>query len=87
MAAYLLPKINYLTANSPTFVSFLIALILLIMSYYSSMLKNTNGTNKIITGTGKCITSTDKCMWKHLCDVPNGVKTRSKDKNEPTVRY
>ena len=35
----------------------------------------------------KCITPTDKCMWKHLCDVPNGVKTRSKAKNEPTVDY
>ena len=35
----------------------------------------------------KCITPTDKCMWKHLCDVPNGVKTRSKAKNEEVDRY
>ena len=35
----------------------------------------------------KCITPSDKCMWKHLCDVPNGVKTRSKAKNEPTIDY
>ena len=57
------------------------------MSYYGCMLKNADGTNKIITCTDKCISPTDKCMWKCPCDVPNGVKTRSKTKNEPTVDY
>ena len=51
------------------------------------MLENADRTNKIITGTKQCIASTDKCMWKHLNNVPNGVKTRSKTKNEPTVAY
>ena len=26
-------------------------------------------------------------MWKHPNDVPNGVKARSKTKNEPAVSY
>ena len=57
------------------------------MSYHGCMLKNSDGTNKIITGTEKCITPTNTCMWKHPCNVPNGVKTRSKAKNKPTVGY
>ena len=57
------------------------------MSHHGCMLKNSDGTNKIITGTEKCITPTNKCMWKHPCNVPNGVKTRSKAKNKPTVGY
>ena len=57
------------------------------MSYHGCMLKNADGTNKIITGMEQCITPTDKCMWMHPNDVPNEVKTRSKTKNEPTVSY
>ena len=55
--------------------------------YHGSMLKNINRTNKIITNTENCITPTDQCLWKHPNDVPNGVKTRSKTKDEPTVGY
>ena len=51
------------------------------------MLKNVVGTNKIITGTDKCITATDKCMQKYPWNVPNGVKTILKTKNEPTINY
>ena len=57
------------------------------MSYHGCVLKNSDGNNKIITGTEKCITLTNKCMWKHPCNVSNGVKTRSKAKNKPTVGY
>ena len=57
------------------------------MSYHGCMLKNADGTNKIIIGTEQCITPTDKCMWKNRNGVPNRVKTRSKTKNEPTIDY
>ena len=57
------------------------------MSYHECMLKNADGANKIISGNEKCIAPTDKCMWKYPTDVPNGVKTRSKAKSEPTVGY
>ena len=57
------------------------------MSYHGCALKNSDGNNKIITGTEKCITLTNKCMWKHPCNVSNGVKTRSKAKNKPNVGY
>ena len=57
------------------------------MSYHGYMLKNVDGTNKIITDMEKCITPTDKYMWKYPSDVPNGVKTGSNTKNEPTVDY
>ena len=40
------------------------------------MLKNADGTNKIISGNEK-----------YPSDVPNGVKTRSKANNEPNVVY
>ena len=50
------------------------------------MLKNADGTNKVITSMGTFITPTDKCMCT-LCDVPNRIKTRSRAKNEPTVGY
>ena len=78
-----------LIANSPRYVSFLLALIRLTvtMSYHDCMLKNTDGTNKVMTGMEICITPTDKCIWKYPCDVPNRVKTRSKTMNEPTVGY
>ena len=51
------------------------------------MLKSAGGTKKIITGMEKCITPTNKCISKYPWDVPNVGKTRSKDKNEPTVGY
>ena len=51
------------------------------------MLKNADGTNKIISATEKYIMPTNKCMWKYPSDVPNGVKTRSKANNEPTAGY
>ena len=75
--------------NSPTYVSFLLAFIWLTttVSNHGCMMKNANGTNKIIIGIDKFITLTDKCMWNYPCDVPNGVKTRSKTKNEPTADY
>ena len=57
------------------------------MSYHECMLKNVDGTNKIMTGKEQCITLTDECMWKHPNDVPNRVKARSKTKNEPAVSY
>ena len=57
------------------------------MSYHGCVLKNADGTNNIITGTEQCITPTDKCMWKHPNNVPNGVNTRPKTKNELTVGY
>ena len=53
------------------------------MSYHECMLKNADGTNEIISGNKKCIVPTNKCMWNIKTDVPNGVKTRSKTKNEP----
>ena len=55
--------------------------------YHDCMLKNADGTNKIIGSTEKCLIPTDKCMWKLPYEVPNGVKTRSRAKNEPTVNY
>ena len=55
--------------------------------YHGWILKNVDGTNKIIDSTEKCIVLTDKCMWKLPIDVPNGVKTGSKAKTEPTVSY
>ena len=57
------------------------------MSYHGCILKNADGSNKIIFRTDKCVTPTDKCMWKYPWNVPNGVKTRSKTKNGPTVGY
>ena len=57
------------------------------MSHPGCLMKNVNGTNKIITGMEQCITPTAKCMWKHPNDVPNRLKTRSKTKNELTVGY
>ena len=33
--------------------------------YHGCMLKNADGTNKIITNTENCITPTDQCLWKH----------------------
>ena len=33
----------------------------------------------------KCIVPTDECFQKDLCDVKNGVKTRSRAKTEPKV--
>ena len=57
------------------------------MSYHGCMLKNADGTNKIISGNEKCIMPTDECLWKYPSDVPNGVKTRSKANNEPNVVY
>ena len=57
------------------------------MSHHGCTLKNADETNKIITCTDKCITPTDKCIRKCPCNVTNGVKTRSKTKNEPTVDY
>ena len=59
----------------------------LAMSYHGFMLKNENGANNTISGTDKCIMPTDKCTWKYPSDVPNGVKTRSKANDEPTVGY
>ena len=35
------------------------------MSYHGCMLKNADGTNKIISGTEKYIMPPDKCMWKY----------------------
>ena len=55
--------------------------------YHGCVLKNADGTNKIITNTENCITPTDQCLWKHPNDVPNGVKTRSNTKDKPTVGY
>ena len=57
------------------------------MLYHGCMLKNADGTNKIISENKKCIVLTNKCMWKYLTDVLNGVKTRSKANNEPIVCY
>ena len=67
--------------------SIFFALVRLPMSYHSCMLKNADGTNKIISATEKYIMPTNKCMWKYPSDVPNGVKTRSKANNEPTAGY
>ena len=44
--------------------------------YHGCMLKNIDGTNKIVDSTEKCIVPTDKCMWKLPIDVPNGVKLK-----------
>ena len=77
---------NYLTANSPTNVSFF-ALVRFTMSCHGCMLKTEDGTNKIISGSEKCIMPTDKCMWKYPSGVPNGMKTRSKANNGPTAGY
>ena len=77
---------NYLTANSPTNVSFF-ALVRFTMSCHGCMLKTEDGTNKIISGSEKCIMPTDKCIWKYPSGVPNGMKTRSKANNGPTVGY
>ena len=57
------------------------------MSLHGCMLKNADGTNKIISGTEKCIMPNDKCMWKYPSDVPNRVKTTSKANNESTAGY
>ena len=67
--------------------SVFIALVRFTMSYHDCMLKNADGTNKTISGTERCIMPTDKCKWKYPSDVPNGVKTRPKANNEPTVGY
>ena len=50
------------------------------MSYHGSILKNADGSNKIISGNGRCIVPIKECMWKYPTDVANGVKTRSKAK-------
>ena len=51
------------------------------------MLKNADGTNKIVSGNEKYIVPTNKCMWKYPTDATNRVKTRLKAKNEPPVGY
>lgn len=53
--------------------------------YHGCFFKNADGTNKIIKTGETCLTPTDECFFKNPCDVRNGVKTRSRTKNEPTV--
>ena len=55
--------------------------------YHSCFYKNTDGTKKIVKAGEKCSVPTDKCFWKDPCDVKNGVKTRSREKNEPVVQF
>ena len=57
------------------------------VAYHGCMLKNAGGANKIINNTENCITTTDQCLWKHPDDVLNGVKTKPKTKDDPTVGY
>ena len=53
--------------------------------YRGCFYKNANGTNKIIIIGDKCLVPTDECLWKDPCDVKQGVKTRSRAKNQPRV--
>lgn len=53
--------------------------------YHGCMLKNADGTNRIIAADGKCLVPTCKCLWKGPCNVKHGVKTVSRAKNEPTI--
>ena len=55
--------------------------------YHGCILKNADGTNKTIGSTEKRLIPTNKCKWKLPYDIPNGVKTRSRAKNEPAVSY
>ena len=53
--------------------------------YHGCMLKNADGTNRIIAADEKCLVPTCKCFWKGSCNVKHGVKTGSRAKNEPTI--
>ena len=51
-------------------------------SYLSRLLlKNADGTNKIIAAGDKCLVATGKCFWKDPSDVKHGVKTRSREED------
>ena len=53
--------------------------------YHGCMIKNADGTNKIIRPGEKCLTLTAQCFWKDPQDVISGVKTRSQTLKQPTV--
>ena len=55
--------------------------------YHGCFFKNADGTNKIIRASEECSVPTDECFWKDPCDLKNGVKTRSRAKNEPGVTF
>ena len=55
--------------------------------YHGCMLKNAEGTNRIIDAGEKCLVMTRKCFWKDPSDVKNKVKTRSQTENEPNIDY
>lgn len=51
--------------------------------YHGCMLKNADGTNRIIDAGEKCLVMARKCFWKD----PSEVKTRSQTENEPNIDY
>ena len=53
--------------------------------YHSCFYKNADGTNKIIRAGEECSVSTEECFWEDPCDIKIGLKTRSREKNEPVV--
>ena len=44
--------------------------------------KNKDRSNKLIKKNKGCITPTDQPFWKCPCDVPHGVRIRSKEKKK-----
>ena len=54
--------------------------------YHGSFYKNADGTNKIIKAGEKYSVPTEESFWKDPCDVKNGLKTTSREKNEPVVQ-
>lgn len=48
--------------------------------------KNKDGTNKLIEKGKGCICATSKPFWKYPWDVPDGVRTRSQEKQQKNVK-
>lgn len=48
--------------------------------------KNKDGTNKLTEKGKECFRPTNCLFWKRPCDVPNGVRTRSQEKQQKKVK-
>ena len=54
--------------------------------YHGCMLKNKDGTNKLIEKGKSCIYRTANPFWKYIEDIPADVKTRSQAKKQKKVK-
>ena len=53
---------------------------------HGCMIKNADGTNKLIGPGRKCLVPTDECFWKNPWNAKKcQMKSRSRTKKEPTV--